>query len=91
MTTFKSLYDWFAAEEKRLARLKIFCAANNLVFYAAQEKIAEAVNNCAEDGFYLSTDEAQHRFMMAHRYGFKDLDLGYDYFWDLLWSLAKDK
>jgi len=88
---FKSLNEWLAAEEKRLARLKIFCAANNLVFYEASEKIAKACNDCASNGFYLATDEAQHRFMMAHRYGLKDLDLGCYGFWDVFWSLAKDK
>lgn len=83
--------DFFRAEENRLARLKIFCAANNLIDYAASEKIAKACNDCAANGFYLSTDEAQHRFMIAYRYGVEDLDLAHLYFWDLFWFIVEKR
>lgn len=63
-------------------------AANYLVLYATSEKIAKACNDSAANGFYLSTDEAQHRFMMAYNYGIEDLDLWHPHFWDLFWFVV---
>lgn len=81
MTILQSLINnYFAAEEKRLARLKIFCAAMLIDFYSANEEICGVVNRSC-----LSIDEVQERFIAARSANFKEMDLGVRGFWDLYW------
>lgn len=79
MTPIQSIIkNHFAAEENRLARLKIFCEAAQLNFYAAKEEIAKACNDCFAKGFCLPPEEAQRRFFAREN---SDLDLALDDPW----------
>lgn len=81
--------DFYAAESNRLARLKVFCEAAQLNFYAANEEICKVVNDSAYNN-YLSPQEVQNRFIAAKNF---DLDYGLDgpWFWDLVEYKRRNK
>jgi len=76
------LLNYLRAEENRLARLKVFCDAHLLNFYAAQEEIAEVRNNHSSTCYIMDANEAQMRFIYVKTHGL-DIDLGQEYFWVL--------
>lgn len=78
------LLNYFRAEEYRLARLKIFCAAHSLVFKEWREKIAEICNN-----YLLNPEEVQRRFMYCKNSNI-DIPLEHPIFWDWAeWEIIK--
>lgn len=74
------LHNYLAAEEARLARLKIFCDAHLLNFHAAKETIAEVCNNHSSNCYILDAEEVQRRFVYAKNHNL-NIDLGQEYFW----------
>lgn len=83
------IHDYLAAEENRLARLKIFCDAHCTNFYAAKETIAEVCNNHSSSCYILDAEEVQRRFMYAKNHNL-NIDLDQEYFWVLAdWIMEK--
>jgi len=80
--------QFISAEENRLARLKIFCDAAQINFPAAKEEIAKACNNAQSEGFYLSPQEIQDRYIYYKNHDI-NCSLGEPYFWELVNFIKK--
>ena len=72
-----------SAEDKRLARLKIFCEAIGFNFFAAKEIVAKVVNDSAYSVQYFSPQEIQDRFIYCKNHDISCY-LGEPNFWDFV-------
>lgn len=81
-------FKYLAAEENRLARLKIFCDAAQINFPAAKEEIAKVCNDIQSEDFCLSPQEIQDRFVYCKNHDISCY-LGEPNFWDLVGFINK--